>query len=134
MTVSLASVDGRTHYNNEYIYQYEETDYDSESGTESGPRDLNQNILSCDAKNYNPNSHVTWIKNGFFIDNGLPPGGFSLNVTAMILEGTKLGLAGIYSLQGYYQCQVWSEKPYKPTTSSQALLKFSGMYTQISIL
>ncbi|KAI0240394.1 hypothetical protein LSAT2_008937 [Lamellibrachia satsuma] len=90
-------------------------------------RGLNQPAMRCDASNYDRRKSVVWVHDGKYIDNGPPPGGFTLYVSS--LGGQSEVRILPVELQGYYHCEVWGQNPMKKVASSKAFLRFNDVLT-----
>lgn len=89
--------------------------------------------FTCRASNYDPDSEVIWVKDGYRFSNGHPPEGLTLVVNMNLAEqlsamAAMYGEDLIYHLEGLYHCEVWGIRPFVRAASDPALLKLEGIY------
>ena len=88
---------------------------------------LSDYTLTCSASNFHPKKPVVWVKDGIYIDNGLPPEGLTLylgtNRTISQLDMYNTSIRGL--LQGYYGCEVWGIGTDR-ISSKSTLITFEG--------
>ena len=96
---------------------------------------LSDYTLTCSASIFHPKKPVVWVKDGIYIDNGLPPEGLTLylgtNRTISQLDIHNTSIRGL--LQGYYSCEVWgigTDRIY----SNSTLIIFEGLKICILIM
>ena len=89
--------------------------------------DVDQLVLQCNvsASGINSDKSVVWVKDGFYIANGLPLAG--LRLTSLLSNNPfQVDRLTIGELQGYYHCEVWGWSPFGRYASKSTLLTFEG--------